>query len=470
MDNIQLINIIIIFIGAIIFVISIMNYTYSIALWLVLFAIVGQIKGFHGWEIFPMERILNTLLFVVALIKLRGSWYKLPDASIFTYFLWFIIACLLSSLFSEMPLPSLGRSLTFLAPLMMGIMVLAAIIEKENGLQLIIRAMIVGFTIAIFYAIVEFILQKNYLADLGVLPWDEDYLSDIRFGISGRISSFIGQPVYTALYLLVMLPLILFYREYYVTDRTMKIIYIILVILGVMAIFMTGTRSVYLPLIILPLVYLFYRKGMAIFSSTLFYIYLVALVLLPFVLPGRLIEFTLESFRGSDSLNLAATSGLYGRLELTDFFWDLFREHIFLGFGPGYIQRMADSLAVFKNLAGMENQYAGLLVESGIIGFLVFMVFIIKVIKMSAVTCWDANLFISDWAVITSSIFTLVMLIAISVYIINGPIMYYLMVYLAILIGVKAQRAGPGADFEDPDRELPFSNDNKNGAPLLQGE
>lgn len=460
MDNVQLVNISIIFIGVIIFATSLINYTYAIALWLILFPIVGTIKGFEGWEILPMERIINTLLFIVALIKLRVNWYKISGVSILLYFLFFTLACLLSSLFSEMPVASLGRSLTFIFPLMMGIIVLAAIMEKEDGLRVIVQAMIVGFAITLLYAIVEFILQKNFMVDLGLLPWGEDYLADIRFGISGRISSFIGQPVYAALYFLIMLPLIFFYREYYVESSPIKSLYSIFAALGIILIFLTGTRSVYLPLLLLPLIYLSYRKRKALFLSPVFYYYILALVLLPFVLPEKFTEYTLESFQDINPLNLATTSGFYGRLELTAFFWDLFKEHIFWGFGPGYIQSMATSLALFQNLLGMENQYAALLVESGLIGFLTFLLFIIKAIKMSAATCLNENPLISDWAIMTSSIITLVMLIAISVYIVNGLIMSYLMTYLAIMIGLNA-------NFGDHDSELHFSNGGESSAPSL---
>jgi hypothetical protein len=470
MQNVTLLNLVILFMGLIILLISLTNYTYAIAIWLVLFPIVGQIKGFDGWEIFPMERILNTLLCGIALIKIKVNWKKLPDASLFIYYLWFIFVLVLSSIFSEIPIPALGRTLTFTVPLMMGIMVLAAIQENENGLRMIIGAMILGFSITIAFAVVELLLQKNFLVDMGVLPWDEDYLSDIRFGISGRISSFIGQPVYAALYFMTTIPLILFYRKYYVRNSTMKLIYAILFALGIMMIFLTGTRSVYLFFAVAPFIYLYYKKGKKIFSSSFFYIYLLVLVFLPFLLPQKFIDFTMESFQAVNPLNVATTSSFYGRLELTEFFWDLFKEHVLLGFGPGFIQRMAAEVAMFRNLRGMENQYAGLLVESGIIGLSTFMLFSIKFIKMTSATCQDDDPFTSDWAIMTSSIFTLVMLIAVSVYIANGPIMNYLMMYLAIMIGVKAHCEAAVGEFDGQDSELPISNGSENGAPLLQGE
>ena len=170
--------------------------------------------------------ISNTLLFGVALIKIRGNWNKIPGISLFVYFLIFVFAILLSAIFSDMPLSSLARTLTFIVPLMMGVMVLAAAMDKDNGLRVIMRAMIIGIAIAIGYGIVELILQKNLLLEMGVLPWDEDYMSDVRFGISGRISSFIGQPIYAALYLFIMLPVILFYKKYYNQSHAINLLYI----------------------------------------------------------------------------------------------------------------------------------------------------------------------------------------------------------------------------------------------------
>ena len=104
-----------------------------------------------------------------------------------------------------------------------------------------------------------------------------------------------------------------------------------------------------------------------------------------FFFPKNFSIYIIESFQDVDPLNIGATSALYTRLELSEFFFELLKEHVFLGFGPGFIQRMAASVGMFWNLRGMENQYAALLVESGVIGFLAFMVFIIKAIRMSAV-------------------------------------------------------------------------------------
>ena len=184
---------------------------------------IGSIKGFEGLEIFPMERVFSTLLFVVALIKMRGNWNKIPGISLFAYFLLFLFVILLSAILSDMLLSSLARTLTFLVPLMMGVMVLTAALEKDNSLGVIMGAMIIGIAVIIGFGIAELILQKNLLLEMGVLPWDEDYMSDVRFGISGRISSFVGQPIYAALYLFIMLPVVLFYRRYYNESHVIKV-------------------------------------------------------------------------------------------------------------------------------------------------------------------------------------------------------------------------------------------------------
>ncbi len=472
MDNIItiIINFGILLIGLVLLMMSFNYYVLAVSLWLMIYPIVGQVNAIEGWEIFPAERIVTSLLFLAALFKLGENWEKLPSMSLFRYYLLFIFALFLSSAVSDMPLQSAGRSLTFLVPLMWGIIVLAAIVDNESALRMLIKAMLIGFTVTIAYGILEFILQNNYLVNWGIIRQDVDYLSVERFGIGGRITSFIGQPVYAALYFLTMLPLILFYRKYYGKTSVMKVVYAILFALGVMMIFLTGTRSVYLPLIISPLIYLWFQKGKKIFSSKILYIYLGIFVLLPFVLPETIINFTTETFQILDPLNIGATSSLYGRLELTGVFWDLFKEHVLLGFGPGFIQRMAADVAMFRNLAGMENQYAGLLVETGVIGFLTFMAFIIKAIKMGSSASRDNHPFTSDWAIITCSIFALVMVIAVSVYIVNGPIMNYLMMYLAIMLGVKARCEAAVGELEDQDRGLPISNGSENGAPLLQGE
>jgi hypothetical protein len=288
-------------------------------------------------------------------------------------------------------------------------------------------------------------------------------MSDVRFGISGRISSFVGQPIYAALYLFIMLPVILFYRKYYNDNYAIKLLCIILVILGAILIFMTGSRSVMLPLTIFPLVFLIFRDGKKVLKTKWLYYYIFGMLLLPVLLPKEFLNFIIESFKDIDQLNIAATSALYTRLELSEFFYELLKEHVFFGYGPGFIQRMAANVGMFWSLRGMENQYAALLVESGVIGFLAFMVFIIKAISMSAAACRDKNSLTSDWAIMTSSIFSLMMVIALSLYIVNTFIMNYLMIYLAILVSLKAQSETDGNGFESLTSELSTARQTESG-------
>jgi hypothetical protein len=466
MDNVILINILIIFIGLTILVLSLLNFTYGLAAWLVLFPIIVSIKGFEGLEIFPMERIFNTLLFGVALIKIRGNWHKIPGSSLFVYYLVFLFVIFLAAIFSDMPFASLARTLTFIVPLMMGVMVLAAVMEKENSLQVIMRAMIIGLAIVIGFAIVELMIQKNLLLRMGVLPWDEDYMSEVRFGISGRISSFVGQPIYAALYMFIMLPIVLFYNKYYNENYVIKLIYLFFLILSIIIITLTGSRSVMIPLAMLPLVLLIFRHGKKVFKIKWLYCYVIGFLLLPFYLPKELLNFIVESFQDVTQSNLATTSALYTRLALSEFFYELFKEHVFFGFGPGFIQKMAANVGMFWSLRGMENQYAALLVESGVIGFLAFMIFLYKAIRMSVSTCRDKDSLTSDWAIMTSSIFSLVMVIALSLYIVNTFIMNYLMIYLAILISLKAQSDKDEDGFASRSGELSTSRRTESGAVL----
>ena len=89
------------------------------------------------------------------------------------------------------------------------------------------------------------------------------------------------------------------------------------------------------------------------------------------------------------------------------------------------------------------------------------MVFIFKAIKISAATCRDENPLISDWAIMTSSIFSLVMVIALSLYIVNTFIMNYLMIYLAILISLKGGQKRTGMDAQYLTSELSTSSQHR---------
>ena len=421
-------NIFVLIIGIIIFISSFRFFSFSFAFWLGVSPLIYQFRTFENWEFLPADRLIKCLLFAVALVKLRKYWSKINNKSFYFYYALFIGALLISSAFSPIWVQSLGRSMTFAVPLMVGIMAMVCLMDSPHGFRLILQGIIAGVVFTTGYGILEFALQQNILVDLNVINQEFDYLTEVRYGSSGRVTSFLSQPVYAALYYFSTLPILLFYGRYYCKSVMSKSFIIVNFILGLFIVFLTGTRSVYLAIIFIPFLYLILvRQG---FLKILGGYFLVAMIMLPF-LPESFWDYTLESFNPEAT---KVSSGFFGRVELTEVLWEYFKENLLFGLGPGYVQAMGTAMESFFKLRGLENQYVSLLSESGLVGFTAFMIFLVKTLSFYRRANVSGNKLANDWWAMSLTIFCIMLIIGVSVSFINTIVMDYLMVYISITI------------------------------------
>jgi len=425
------------FFGILIIIIALCNYALGFSIWIALVPILDYIQPITGWEFFPPNRIITCLLFLVTIIKYRDVWAKIPFINFFIVFFMYLLSYFLSSIVSEIPLRSMARSLTYAIPIMYAFMTICCVVESKDGPKIILKGFIFGFFLIIVYGIIEYLGQRNYLLDAGLIQADPfgSYLKEIRVGGSGRISSFIGQPVHTALYLTLTIPIIYFYSKVYAQSTSIKTILFLIMLGGIFCLFFTGSRSSYvgfiLFLIIYNLLYLkHYQKALGKSLSLL-----VILSIIIYFLPEDTKEFITESLSVEDP-SAKFASNVVGRMDLTIALWDIFKDNFLLGLGPGYIQTMGKNLVEFARVSSMDNQYLSLLAEIGIIGFISFILFIVISYRLIFTFIKDKETLIGEWGKILFSIFTIFLVEMTFLSVLNLTWMNIIMVYFGIGIGL----------------------------------
>jgi O-antigen ligase len=154
-----------------------------------------------------------------------------------------------------------------------------------------------------------------------------------------------------------------------------------LAVLGVLAlgfVILTGTRGAIVGLVVLAFLGISaaWRSGRArAFGAALVLLVSVA------VLSPAIRIFLDESIRVDEPSTSAAN--VVGRLALTKRMLDVFASNPALGVGPGYFQKVVDAPGEIdtEGLGGIENQYATLLAENGIVGCLLFVAFLVILVK-----------------------------------------------------------------------------------------
>jgi O-antigen ligase len=90
-----------------------------------------------------------------------------------------------------------------------------------------------------------------------------------------------------------------------------------------------------------------------------------------------------EYFSDSVAFGTAASQSVFDRLDLTTMFLEMFKQNPVLGFGPGMIQKLGEEgLLEYKRVAGLENQYATILAEGGVLAGCTYLLFIFGVIVL----------------------------------------------------------------------------------------
>ncbi|MDP1623925.1 MAG: O-antigen ligase family protein [Bacteroidales bacterium] len=303
-----------------------------------------------------------------------------PSLGPFNYYLVFIGFCLVSSLISKYPLEASLRSFTFIEPMLFFFFALVISANYANGFKDINKILYAGLLVTIVFAVIELITQKKILYDAGFVPkYSLVYQNELRT-FSGRISSFIGQPIYAALYFFVALciPVYLYIVSKSVTK---KFGYILIILLLLLIMYATGTRAV------IPAIVLFFlfaglsftkEKSSVLVISTV--IILVSATIIVQYVPG-FVKYQQDSFTLKESNE--SNANLLARISIAEQMFKLFQKNIYFGNGPGNIQKEAAGFMVSysssrEGLYGQENHFLAILSDTGIFGFTAYLIFLIS--------------------------------------------------------------------------------------------
>lgn len=423
---------IVIVIGILLFIIALINFSVAFALFLAIYPIIYKVPVIEGLEYLPADRIIISMLFIVAIVKIIPYWKKIPFKSImYTYAIYFA-TLFISAMASALPWEAFTRTLTYLIPVMFFACALATVIDDRKGLKYLTRGILVGFAVTCAYGLVEILLQKNYLVDLGIITQDYDWMTDIRLGY-GRITSFIGQPIYAALYYLFTIPIIYFIMTYYIRSVISKVIILLLLLLSVICIIYTGSRTGIMGLVIfIGIYYFFHIHELNIIKQLSLGILMIGLFY--FIAPEGLFGYNIASLL-IDNPGKEAQE-LMGRIDITFNMLDIAMENIVFGLGPGFVLKMKEASGLFMEVAGMENQYAAVLVDSGIIGFGAYLLFIYTIIKVSVTLKSSKSYLVSAWAKVVLSMISVLVITSFTYGYLESIIFQIIMICLGIEIGV----------------------------------
>ena len=326
---------------------------------------------------------------------------------------------------------------------MWALMAALCALTDKNAMRTLVKGILLGLIGVTAYGVTEILFQRNVLYDIGLLRSEADYINEVRFGFSGRIMSTIGQPVGTSLYLMVALPLVIFYAKYLTNSLVRRLAWLAVLIVGLVCLIATGARTGYAGILIVPLSYLLFnisgwRAMLAVLST-----YALFFVMVQYLLPPEFLEYNVNSLQiqVADPRN-EAVGNVVGRINLTQRLLEIAPERPFLGFGPGFVPRM--DLAGnpdFVGLGGSENQYAMLLVETGAIGLFGYIVFVATVLRILLRARRHPETTKAQWAAFAGSVFLSIMAVAVTVTVITSPAMMLIMTYLGIVVVFESERA-----------------------------
>jgi hypothetical protein len=330
-------------------------------------------------DVFLRGNVIRPIIVIIAIkIILDNSELIRPSLGPFKYYLIFIAFCFISSLLSKYPLEASLRSFTFIEPMLFFFFALVVSANSDNGFKNVNQILYSGLFVTICFAMLELITQKKILYDAGFVPkYSLTYQNEFRT-FSGRISSFIGQPIYAALYFFVALCIPVYY--FIVSSAvSKKIKNIFIILLLILIIYATGTRAV-IPALVLFLLFtgisFTKEKSSVLFISSIIII-LSATIIIQYV-PG-FIKYQQDSFTMKEAND--SNANLLARISIAEQMFKLFQQNIFFGNGPGNIQKEAAGFMVSysasrEGLYGQENHFLAILSDTGILGFSAYLVFL----------------------------------------------------------------------------------------------
>lgn len=410
---------------------------------LTIFPLIFGFSSLPGFEKLPLVRVINVIFFITILFNMFISKNKLifPYKNIKISLFCFIFFGIFSSLLSKYPIESLFRLFTYLEPLFWFVISYYSFYYWGN-IELVKKFFLflnLGIILFLIFGIIEYFYQSNILINYGILiKSDVDYLSEIRFFESGRLSSTLGQPVYASLFALTGIGIVNFSKRIFYKYSILLNILIILIILFIL---LSGTRTSIVGLIIFLIFYFYFNYKLSYKFFIYLLIFLLFSYLITFILFEELAVYLIESFNISNYYYTKENTNFLFRIDLTLNFLKLAFDNFFIGIGPGVIQKSFFIFGdyTFYGFTGIENQFATLLLENGILGLIAFSLFLFFMIR--ELTIAKSNFYKNNdnyfyfLTINVISIFITLLILSFTVYITNSIIFFYLFLLIGMILG-----------------------------------
>jgi O-antigen ligase len=433
-------NFALLLVGFILVAMSLHNFTRAFAIWWAVFPLVMRLTPIEGLVI-PTCRLITSALFLVAIFRFQVRKRRFPQGPLWKSYAAFLVLAAISAAVSMEPLESLGKTFTYVEPLMWAVMSAWCVMSDPRAMKTIMKGILWGLAGVIVYAVVEIITQRSVLYDIGVLRAEAEYISEIRFSFSGRIMSTLGQPVATSLYFASTLPLVLWYSKYLTKSVFTKLTCYVIMAAGLTCLIATGSRTGYFAILMIPIIYYMFNLSRWRTMLAVLAIYALFFVIVQYVLPPDFIAYNLDSMQvgGADPQN-AAVGNVLGRIDLTQRLVDMFPDNPFFGLGPGAVPRLdLAGTPEFFGLGGSENQFAMLLAETGLVGLLGYVVFLFFALRLLVSLRKHKTAAKAQCASFIGSIFVAILVVSISVTVIASIMMMLVMTFLGMAVAFGKQ-------------------------------
>jgi O-antigen ligase len=334
------------------------------------------------------------------------------------------------------------RAATYCEPLVFGLVTYCVVRRRQAEFKPVLRALVLGGLAVALLGVVEIATQHSIFETFGIsFPGVEIdapvYFELDRFGLGGRISSTIAQPVYASLYFAMWLMVSVYYLV--VLAPSHRRLLFLLVPLAVAVLVTTGTRAALLALVPASLVVAIRsgaRPAVSLIAGTAAaVVVLLAVLSAPALMPYMQASIALDE-------KTTENANVFGRIDLTYRLLEFFGESPIWGNGPGEIQHRAqEAVPGFAGLEGQENQYAVVLADGGIVAGTAYLLFIAAALRTVSSAAWSTTSELSDAGMMALALFVFYFVVIVSVTCLTQiPNDVLMTVYGAVAAKVGAQR------------------------------
>jgi hypothetical protein len=342
--------------------------------------IAGSMFGFAQISVVRLVLVGMTAIWM-ACSKHTARLRRIPRTEFGVAAFFLFCAANLTSAIRTLNVESVFRSITYLEPLLFFVLSYYIVRRDSTNLKRILRVVALGGIVVAFIGLIEMQQQRSIFDLLGIhlsgsLEDFGSYLELNRFGLGGRISSTIGQPVYAGMYFVIWLMVSTGYILIYMPASTTLLF--VLVPTGSLLILATGSRAPVAALAAALFVLVLASRSKA---TTAVQIGLSAAILsgLIYFAAPQLYGYARESLSTEYS---PATANVLARVDLTTRLLEIFRDNPVLGYGPGLVQKAAmQGSPEFAGLGGLENQYAVILADGGLLAGMSYVIFMIATVR-----------------------------------------------------------------------------------------